>query len=432
MRRACQILGLALVLVEAMRVGAFAQTLPPERSDWSFPRIEVRAALRLLAQISGLNVVTSEGVSGTVQLQLKQVSWEEVLAVIAQSKGLYTRREGRILWVSTRQEAAAREAQSPLLGALPPASAPVEVWVNQSFALHHARASEVQSRLPLSPKGKAMADVRTNQLWVTDTEDRLAQIAAWLQRIDVPVQQVMIEARIVQAQDNFGRALGVRLGGNLTLGGRLAVGSSAATASAAAAGVSWAAPGLAGVAPANLPVALFNADRTHLLQLELSALQADGRGQLVSNPQVVTADQTKAVIEQGTELPYQVSAANGATAVAFRKANLRLEVTPRLVPGGGITLELDISKDSVGQTTPAGFAIDTKHINTQVLVEDGGTVMIGGIFETVSQTDVQQLPGLGDWPLLGRLFSQRRQTSARQELLVFITPKMLVMGANTR
>jgi type IV pilus assembly protein PilQ len=166
--------------------------------------------------------------------------------------------------------------------------------------------------------------------------------------------------------------------------------------------------------------------------LELSALEADGKGKVVSSPRVVTHDQAKAVIEQGTELPYQISAANGATAITFRKANLKLEVTPQITPEGGIVLTLDVLKDSVGQTTPAGFAIDTKHVNTQVLVEDGGTVMIGGIFESVEQDDTYKVPLLGDIPGLGFLFKNQRRSQTKQELLVFITPKMLGQSASAQ
>ena len=177
---------------------------------------------------------------------------------------------------------------------------------------------------------------------------------------------------------------------------------------------------------------MFNSAKNRFLNLELSALEADGKGKVVSSPRVVTADQAKAVIEQGTELPYQMAAASGATAVAFRKANLKLEVVPQITPEGQVVLNLDIHKDSVGQLTPAGYAIDTKHINTQVLVDDGGTVMIGGIYETSEQEDAYKVPWLGDIPVLGYLFKNQRQAQSKQELLVFITPKMLVSNAVAR
>jgi type IV pilus assembly protein PilQ len=189
---------------------------------------------------------------------------------------------------------------------------------------------------------------------------------------------------------------------------------------------------LNGFASASFAVSIFNSAKNRFLNLELSALEADGKGKVVSSPRVVTADQAKAVIEQGTELPYQVAAASGASTLAFRKANLKLEVTPQITPEGGIVLDLDISKDNVGQITPAGFAIDTKHVKTQVLVENGGTVMIGGIYETSEQEDEYKVPLLGDIPVLGYLFKNRRIAQAKQELLVFITPKMLDHSAVAR
>jgi type IV pilus assembly protein PilQ len=189
---------------------------------------------------------------------------------------------------------------------------------------------------------------------------------------------------------------------------------------------------LNGFAAGSFAVSIFNSAKNRFLNLELSALEADGKGKVVSSPRVVTADQAKAVIEQGTELPYQVASASGATTLAFRKANLKLEVTPQITPEGGIVLDLDISKDNVGQITPAGFAIDTKHVKTQVLVDNGGTVMIGGIYETSEQDDEYKVPFLGDLPVLGYLFKNRRRATAKQELLVFITPKMLVQSALAR
>jgi type IV pilus assembly protein PilQ len=189
---------------------------------------------------------------------------------------------------------------------------------------------------------------------------------------------------------------------------------------------------ISGFEPASFAVSLFNAEKNKMLNLELSALEADGKGKVVSSPRVVTADQAKAIIEQGTELPYQIAAGSGATAIAFRKANLKLEVTPQITPEGNIVLELDIHKDSVGQNTTAGFAIDTKHVNTQVLVDNGGTVMIGGIYESIALDEHQKVPVLADIPLLGYLFKSRRSNQSKQELLVFITPKMVSQSASAQ
>ena len=269
----------------------------------------------------------------------------------------------------------------------------------------------------LSARGSVVADARTNQLFVTDAMSRLEQVERMLERLDVPLRQVLIEARIVQASDTFGQTLGARLSG------------AAPAPEPRGPLVNLPASGLNGVDPASFAVAIFQANKNRLLNLELSALEADGKGKVVSSPRVVTADQSRAVIEQGTELPYQTAAGTGITTIAFRKANLRLEVTPQLTPEGSIVLDLDIHKDSVGQNTPAGFAIDNRHINTQVRVDNGGTVMIGGIYETTQQDDAYQVPWLGELPLIGALFRNHRHTQHKQELLVFITPKMLEPSA---
>ena len=447
-----------------------AKTFVGEPISMHFQNIEVRSALHILAQFTGRNVVVADSVQGQMSLHLQQVPWDQVLDLIAQAKGLSVRHQGAVIWVAPRAEVAARERLDMETRL---ALQQAEPLLTRGFVLNYARAAEVAAQLQgaamppsplgalspaaptpnarvLSARGSVMAEARTNQLFVTDIASRLEQVTALLQQIDVPLRQVMIEARIVQASENFAHALGVRLGGLGQGSPRTVWGTTQANALANAnptaqqgtafdvAGkalntsgqfVNLPAAALQGVESASVAVSIFNASKNRFLTLELSALEADGQGKVVSSPRVVTHDQAKAVIEQGTELPYQVAAANGATAIAFRKANLKLEVTPHITPEGGIVLQLDILKDSVGQTTPAGFAIDTKHVNTQVLVDDGGTVMIGGIFESVEQVDVYQVPLLGDIPLLGRLFKSQRRSRAKQELLVFITPKMLTQRA---
>jgi type IV pilus assembly protein PilQ len=282
-----------------------------------------------------------------------------------------------------------------------------------------------------------MAEPRTNQLFVTDTAQRQQALASLLKKLDVPLRQVLIEAKIVEANANFGSSLGVRLGGGGVVGGstgtQLALGSSA-TPVVASAGVSplvnLPAVGQNGYAPASLGVSLFKSGTSQLLNLEISALEANGQGHVLSSPRVVTADQTKAVIEQGTEIPYQQATASGATSVSFRKAVLSLEVTPQITPEGKVILELDVNKDSPGTATAAGVTIDTKHVRTQVLVEDGGTVVIGGIYSTTEVGSETQVPWLGDVPLLGALFKTRTRSTIKQELLIFISPSVVVEGAN--
>lgn len=463
----------------------------------NFQNIEVRTALQIVADFTGLNIITSDSVTGALTLKLHKVPWDQVLDIMAQAKGLSVRRQGNVIWVAPRTEVAAREKleyESKL------AAQNLEPMQTRGFALNYAKAVDVLTQIQggtvlpamgsygglgglgglgnaglgyasptnatpfslssmgggsriLSTRGSAMAETRTNQLFVTDIAERLDQVAQMIAKIDIPLRQVMIEARIVQASDTFGQTLGVRLGG-MGQGGAQNVWGPTNTNVIANANptaqqgtsfniadkaldtsgsfVNLPAASLNGFASASFAVSIFNSAKNRFLNLELSALEADGKGKVVSSPRVVTADQAKAVIEQGTELPYQVAAASGASTLAFRKANLKLEVTPQITPEGGIVLDLDISKDNVGQITPAGFAIDTKHVKTQVLVENGGTVMIGGIYETSEQEDEYKVPFFGYIPVLGYLFKNRRTAQAKQELLVFITPKMLDHSAVAR
>ena len=327
---------------------------------------------------------------------------------------------------------------SPAMSALPP-------WPvgNPRLASGGGALSHGHPRF-LSARGVALAEPRTNQLFVTDVPSRLDAVQRMLAQVDVPLRQVMIEARIVEAGDSFARSLGARLAAVDVSGRRSQAGNNASTAIAntrlegqgdktpdvSGQLLNLPAASLAGQDPGALAFSFFNAARTRLLAVELSALESEGQGRVVSNPRVVTADQVKAVIEQGTELPYQATTGNGAHSISFRKANLRLEVTPQITPEGGIILEVDLSKDSVGQLTPAGFEIDTKHLSTQVLVDDGGTVVIGGIYETSDSGQHARLPWLGRLPLVGALFGNRQHKRQKQELLVFLTPKMLSQRAS--
>jgi len=293
----------------------------------------------------------------------------------------------------------------------------------------------------LSARGTVMAEPRTNQLFFLDTPVHLKQMQEVIKRLDVPVRQVMIEARIVEAEEQFGKSLGVRLGGafaapftapyaanakpvNLAISAQ-ALGSTGGVQPGFSLNLPAGSAGQTIYPPPSFAISLFNAAANQFLNLEISALEADGKGKVVASPRVVTANQTKALIEQGTELPYQVSNGNGAASVAFRKANLKLEVTPQITPEGAVVLELDIAKDSVGQITAAGYAINTKHVKTQVLVDNGGTVVIGGILEAADKEDVAQLPGLGSLPGLGWLFKTQQSTQRKTEMLIFVTPRVL-------
>ena len=427
-----------------------------EKLSLNFQNIEVRALLQVIADFTNFNVVTSDTVTGNVTLRLKDVPWDQALDIILQAKGLGLRKSGNVIWIAPKDELATKE-KLELESKVQIAS--LEPVRTQSFQLNYTKADEVAKALTgqgaagggaaarlLSSRGSALSETRTNQLFVTDIPSKLEEIQALISKIDIPVRQVLIEARIVEASDTFGRSLGVKLGGFSTAGGNARVGANMANTSAGAAPilggattsfndtqfVNLPATGQNSFQASTFAVSLFNSAATRFLSLEISALEADGKGKIVSSPRVITADQVKALIEQGEELPYQTATSSGATALQFRKANLKLEVTPQITPEGNVLMEVDVTKDSVGRVTAAGFAIDTKHVKTQVLVDNGGTVVIGGIFEQSERDDVTKVPFLGDIPVLGNLFKTRTKSTNKTELLIFLTPKVLSDKTATR
>ncbi|WP_077001281.1 type IV pilus secretin PilQ [Variovorax sp. KK3] len=433
-----------------------------EKLSLNFQNIEIRSLLQVIADFTNFNIVTSDSVTGALTLRLKDVPWDQALDIIMQAKNLGMRKNGSVLWIAPKDEINAKEklefeAQAAIQN--------LEPLRTQSFQLNYTKAVTIAQGLTgsgaasgggsgsttriLSPRGSVIAESRTNQLFVSDIPSRLQQVAELIQKLDIPVRQVLIEARIVEASDTFGKSLGVRLGGGVAGGtvgsnnGRPIFGNvgafptvtpatgttpgSALTTFTNSNFVNLPSTGVAGNgnAPGTFAISLFNSSFSRMLNLEISALEADGKGKVVSSPRVVTADQTKALIEQGTELPYQVATSSGATSIAFRKANLKLEVTPQITPEGNIILTLDVNKDTVGQATTAGFAIDTKHVQTEVLVENGGTVVIGGIFELTETNNESRVPVLGEVPYMGALFRKRERVINKTEMLVFITPKMI-------
>jgi type IV pilus assembly protein PilQ len=441
-----------------------------EKLSLNFQNIEVRALLQVIADFTNFNVVTSDSVTGSLTLRLKDVPWDQALDIVLQAKGLGMRKTGNVLWIAPKDEIAAKEKLD-----LESRNAiqVLEPLRTQSFQLNYARAQDIAQQLTgagggggatggasariLSTRGSVIAEPRTNQLFVTDIPSRLEQVQQLIAKLDIPVRQVLIEARIVEASDTFGRSLGVRLGGSDLRGirggdpgyqvsgnNRIAIGgsydavsgttgeSSTALNTLNTSFVNLPAVGVGGFNPASIAISLFSSAANRFLNLELSALEADGKGKLISSPRIITSDNNKALIEQGTEFPYQQATSSGATSVAFRKAALKLEVTPKITPEGNVILTLDITKDSRGETTAAGVAIDTKHIQTQVLVENGGTVVIGGIFELTETQSVSKVPLLGDIPVMGNLFKNTQRTSNKQEMLVFITPKMVADGTPAR
>jgi type IV pilus assembly protein PilQ len=433
-----------------------------EKLSLNFQNIEVRSLLQVIADFTNFNIVTSDSVTGAVTLRLKDVPWDQALDIVLQAKGLGMRKSGNVLWIAPKDEIAAKEKLD-----LESRNAiqSLEQLRTQSFQLNYTKAADIAAQLTagtgaariLSTRGSVIAEPRTNQLFVTDIPTRLDQVQSLITKLDIAVRQVLIEARIVEASDTFGKSLGVRLGGSdlrgirggdpgYAVGGtnRVALGGTYNAVSGTTGEsennldtvnttfVNLPAAGQGGFTASSFAISLFSAAANRFLNLELSALEADGKGKLVSSPRIVTADQTKALIEQGTEFPYQQATSSGATSVSFRKATLKLEVTPQITPEGNIILDLDISKDSRGETTAAGIAINTKHIKTQVLVENGGTVVIGGIFELTESENEAKVPLLGDIPGVGNLFKNKSRTSNKQEMLVFITPKMIADRAAAR
>jgi type IV pilus assembly protein PilQ len=416
-----------------------------EKLTLNFQNVEVRALLQVIADFTGFNVVTSDTVSGVLTLRLKDVPWDQALEVILQAKNLGLRRNGSILWIAPRDEINAKEKiELEALATLENLAA----LRTQSFQLNYAKAATVVQSLTgsgsaggsggasatrlLSTRGSAIAEIRTNQLFVTDTPVRLAEVSELIRKLDVPVRQVLIEARIVEASDTFGKSLGVKLGGgaigkNSSFGTSPTGSDNSFTSYTSSNFVNLPAgdAGGTGSSAGAFSLSLFNSSFTRMLNLEISALEAEGKGRLVSSPRVVTADQTKALIEQGEEIPYQQATSSGATSISFRKAVLKLEVTPQITPEGNIILTLDVSKDTRGVSTSAGPAINTKHVQTEVLVENGGTVVIGGIFELTETNDESRVPVLGEVPYLGALFRSRERVVNKVEMLVFITPKMI-------
>ncbi|HVY21813.1 MAG TPA: type IV pilus secretin PilQ [Steroidobacteraceae bacterium] len=440
-----------------------------ERLTLNFQDIETRAVLQLLADTSGQNMVISDSVHGNVTLRLQNVPWDQALDIVMQTKGLDMRRQGNVMLIAPAPEIAAREKE--IASAKKDLDA-VEPLRSEYLQVNYAKASDLAELLKgknnslMSDRGNVSVDQRTNTLLLRDTPDHLADIRRLVSTLDIPVRQVLIEARIVIVTDDFKRELGAQFGVNKAFafdktGVGVVGGSPVAGGSSGSSGGSN--PNIlignanpfngqattdvsdpAGRYMVNLPastkagqIALTLLDRNYVVDLELSAAQAEGRGEVVSAPKVITANQKEASIEQGVEIPYQQSAggASGATTVQFKKAVLSLKVTPQITPDDRIILDLQVNKDSVGQiiSLPGGGSvptIDTRNVATQVLVNDGQTVVLGGIQDIENSNSVTKVPLLGDIPVLGNLFKNTVKTNNKDELLIFVTPKILREGSN--
>ncbi|MCP1120552.1 type IV pilus secretin PilQ [Robbsia andropogonis] len=400
------------------------------RMNLHVDRAPLREVLQGFAQFAGMDIVTSDGVKGEVSMHVIDVRWQDAFAALLRSRGLARQDAHGVMWVAPAAEIEKRARDQDDALAKQADNAPL---ASRLFELHYQRADDMRKliagdgQLLLSKRGALSADMRTNRLFVTDTPARLAHIAELVTAFDLPARQVLIEARIVEADAGFSQQLGarLRLGGGAKTDAVQIPGGTLYDAGALP---------LLGVTAASAAFTLFKAGADRLISLELSALESEGRGKVLSSPRVVTTDRHKATIEQGTELPYQGRRASrrgddsgGARSgsVQFKRASLRLEVTPHITPDRRVLLEVDVAKDTLGVVTDAGHAIDTKQVRTQVEVEDGGTVSIGGIFSRETRRDVVGVPLLQRIPFLGALFRRTTETERKIELVILLTPTVV-------
>ena len=451
-----------------------------EKLSLNFQNIEVRSVLQVIADFTGLNIITSDTVTGNITLRLKDVPWDQAMDIIMQNKNLAMRKIGNVITVAPADEVAAKEkSQLEAINAI----ADLAPLRTEAFTLKYQKAEEFKKLIEgeksggsdnknkgiLSKRGSIVAEIRTNTVFIQDTDKSLENIQAFINKIDVAVKQVMIESRLVIADDKFGKELGARFGvqkqqvsGNTRIGvsgsignavssrtftapsatdpagkiteslsGRVGSGTLATSQTTAGPGLS---PDGAQDLLSNLPVnnafgsiafSLFRLPAGLLLNLELSALESDKKGKVVSSPRVTTANQQKAIIEQGTKIPYLQASSSGAANVAFVDATLSLEVTPQITPDDKIIMDLSVKKDRVGQVFFGTPSIDTQRVTTQVLVANGETAVLGGIYEQLERNDVDKVPFFGDLPVIGNVFKRRTKQEDKSELLIFITPKIM-------
>ncbi len=413
-----------------------------ERLSLNFQDIEIRAVLQLIADFTGINMVTSDTVQGSVTLRLQGVPWDQALDLILKTKGLAKRKQGNVMLIAPSEEIAAREKQEFESQKQVDELAPL---FSEVIQINYAKAKEIAAILAstnntmLSSRGSVSVDERTNNLLIRDTPDKLEDARRLIDELDIPVRQVLIESRIVVASDDFRRDVGSRFGAS----GRKSEGSNEHITSGSLNGTTqignrddWEMNDRLNI---NLPVigdagsfglAVLNND--FLIELELSAMQAEGKGEVVSSPRVITANQSKGVIEQGVEVPYQEAASSGATTIAFKKAVLSLEVTPQITPDDRIIMDLIVKKDNVGDVVSGIPSIETREVQTQVLVENGETVVLGGIYEQLTREVHEKVPFFGDIPIIGALFRRTLKEDDKDELLIFVTPKVLKESLGAR
>ncbi len=440
------------------------KTFQGEKLSLNFQDIEVRSVLQLLADFTNKNIVVSDTVAGNITVRLKDVPWDQALDIVLESKNLGMRENGNVIWVAPNSELEAKEAQELEIAKR---KVELESLVTEYIPINFAKAADLAVLIEkrstgteqgghslLSSRGSVSFDERTNTLLVQDTASQVVEIRDLIKVLDVPVQQVLIESRIVIANDEFGKELGARFGvtpnwsnsGSSGIAGAgLGSGTDSYYDSVAEVNANLSdtdtsndtssfvtLPGLTDRLSVNLPVvgaagrfgfSILTSD--FLLDLELSALQAESKGEIVATPRVITSNQTKAMIEQGVEIPYQQESSSGATNVAFKKAVLSLEVTPQITPDEHISMDLKINQDTVGQIYANVPSVDTREIQTKVLVENGQTIVLGGVHEETRLNGMTKVPVLGDLPVVGVLFRKTNKSENKRELLIFVTPKII-------
>lgn len=434
-----------------------------EKLSLNFQNIEVRSVLQVIADFTGLNIVASDTVTGNITLRLKDVPWDQALDIIMENKALTMRKIGNVITVAPAEEVAAKDKAELEASKAIEDLAPLRT---EAFTLKYQKAEDFKKLLMgnvgggsggglgggagaganrnsiLSIRGSVNSDERTNTLFIQDTAKKLEEIQAIINKVDVPVRQVMIESRLVLADETFGKSLGARFGvesfttpgqNTLAIGGSLDSTSAVSRVSADGSTVVQAAS--TGGLNSNFPVSeanlgsiafsLFRLPAGLLLNLELTALEQDNRGKIVSSPRVTTANQQKAKIAQGTEIPYLEASSSGAATVSFKEAVLSLEVTPQITPDDKIIMDLDVRKESVGVVFNGVPSIDTQNVTTQVLVGNGETAVLGGIYEQEERNQTDKVPFFGDLPVIGNAFKTRTRQDDKSELLIFITPKIM-------
>jgi len=418
-----------------------------ERLSLNFQDIEVRSVLQLIADFTGINIVVSDTVGGSLTLRLKNVPWDQALDIILKTKGLAMRQTGNVMLIAPSEEIAAREkleleAQKQI--------EELEPLYAEFIQVNYAKAADIATLLKseettlLSSRGKATIDDRTNTLLVQDTAAKLAEVRNLVARLDIPIRQVLIESRIVIANNDFARDIGVTFGLSkrttfdddhiLVAGGKLAgdtkfdpITGFESPAGSGAEGLMVDLPVIGATSSFGLAIGKLG---SHLLQMELTAMEAEGHGEVISSPRVLTSNQKPAFIKSGVEIPYQEASSSGATSVSFKEAVLSLRVTPQITPDDRIIMDLQVNKDSVGTVYLGVPSIDTNEVTTQVLVDNGETLVLGGIYEQDKGENIDRVPFFGELPLVDWLFTKKLNRDEKSELLIFVTPKIVREDVN--